>query len=268
MCVLCLRYRYAPQLAQTYRNILEWQEEYFEELTCKGLELELAEFAPSLDPDAKLTIANRDEAVLEACRHKLLGCREPALAALRNGFALQPNEGASAAAGKHALDLLPLLQLFDPPQLALLIGGRSALDAPTLLASMDWSSSSLHAGGFVEPPQLRVPAMLRRLLADENVFTPERRLHFFKWVTGRAALPMGGLEQKIELRLEDSTSAGMVSGGAGDEGTHTQAQADARLPRVQTCFHALYLPLYSSAAVLRQRLLLALEHRDDGFHLQ
>ena len=66
------------------------------------MELELGEFDPSLG-SATLTLANREHAVYAACKHQLLGCREAALAALRAGFTLQPNEGASAAAGKHAL---------------------------------------------------------------------------------------------------------------------------------------------------------------------
>lgn len=36
------------------------------------------------------------------------------------------------------------------------------------------------------------------------------------------------------------------------------AEGDGRLPRASTCFNALYLPSYSSAEVLRQRLLLAI----------
>ena len=69
-----------------------------------------------------------------------------------------------------------------------------------------------------------------------------------RWVTGRCAVPLGGLEVKIELRAEEGDAS--------------------RLPRVATCFNQLYLPPYTGVEMLRQRLLLALDHRDDGFHLQ
>ena len=61
-------------------------------------------------------------------------------------------------------------------------------------------------------------------------------------------MALGGLDVKIELRADDCD--------------------ESRLPRVQTCFNALYLPPYSSSQLLQECLLLSLDHRDDGFHLQ
>lgn len=269
---------YAPQLAQTYRNILTWDEDYFRELSTAGMALDLSEFSPSLG-HGPLTLDNRADAVCEACRYKLLSSREAALLALRAGFTLQPNEGASAgagryadlhaaapmpwpqdrascvvvsaAAGKHALDLLPQLQLFDAPQLALLIGGRCAavdapnssshrrcsvratqptrsytavrgrtsLDTPTLLGCIDWSSGSLVAGGFDDAEQLRTPRMLRQLLADARIFTPALRLHFFCWVTG--ASPCAATAQRA---LSPRRTLG------GSHGLHARAQAVVRCP--------------------------------------
>ena len=37
------------------------------------------------------------------------------------------------------------------------------------------------------------------------------------------------------------------------------------LPEVHTCTHELHLPPYNSSEQLLDRLLLALDHRDDGF---
>ena len=143
-----------------------------------------------------------------------------------------------------------MLQVFDARQLSCLIGGRSELDAQTLLESIDWSEARLGAAGFVDTAH-QVPQFLREVITDEHAFGAARRSQFFRWVTGRCAVPLGGLDMKIELRLE--------AGGLGDE---------TRLPRVQTCSHALFLPAYTSVGALRQRLLLALVHRNDGFHLQ
>jgi hypothetical protein len=140
-----------------------------------------------------------------------------------------------------------MLQVFNARQLSLLVGGKECVDTSTLLESIDWGAAQLHAGGFEGSASL-VPTLLRELLANGDAFGPERRMQFFRWVTGRCAVPMGGLDNKIELRLE-----------VGDE---------TRLPRVQTCFNALYLPLYRSVDILKEKVTLALDHRDDGFHLQ
>jgi hypothetical protein len=243
---------FAPQLQHTYRNILSWDAAYFTELEQSGMQLELAEFAPHLAnaPDsAHLTIDNREMAVYEACKYRLLTCREPELRALRAGFTLQPDDKASEAMRRHQMDLLPMLQIFDARQLSLLIGGLDTLDAWTLIESVDWSERALICGGFTTAYRAQVVHLLRRLLADENAFGADRRSQFLRWVTGRCAIPMGGLDTKIELRCEDESD-------------------DTRLPRVQTCFNALYLPAYQTVEVLRQRLLLALDHMNDGFHLQ
>lgn len=157
----------------------------------------------------------------------------------------------AASDPSHALSpprLRQMLQVFDARQLSLLIGGRAAIDIPTLLESIEWGEGALRAGGFTGASRL-VPQLLRQLLSDETAFSAEQRAQFLRWVTGRCAIPMGGLDKKIELRLD-------VDGD------------DTRLPRVQTCFNTLYLPTYQSIEVLQQRFALALEHRDDGFHLQ
>ena len=62
-----------------------------------------------------------------------------------------------------------------------------------------------------------------------------------------AALPTGGLRDKIRLKLY---------GPEPDNNT---------LPETHTCTRELHLPNYSSAQVLRAKLGVALEHVDDGF---
>ena len=98
--------------------------------------------------------------------------------------------------------------------------------------------------GFGESP---VPAAFEALLMDEELFCEGRRLQLFQWCTALGALPFGGLrDNKINLRLYEGSD-------------------DATLPETHTCTHELHLPGYSSPEQLRDRLLLALSHIDDGF---
>ncbi len=40
------------------------------------------------------------------------------------------------------------------------------------------------------------------------------------------------------------------------------------LPNVHTCTHEVHLPAYRSREQLREKLLKAVEHRHDGFHIE
>ena len=71
------------------------------------------------------------------------------------------------------------------------------------------------------------------------------RRRLFEWCTARSALPAAGLKDKIRLRHHDV--------------------ATSILPECHTCTHELHLPPYASTAQLLERLLLALDHRNDGF---
>ena len=83
------------------------------------------------------------------------------------------------------------------------------------------------------------------MLGDEEGFPEALRVQLFEWCTARSALPAAGLKEKIRLRHYDVGTA--------------------NLPEVHTCTSELHLPPYASAEQLRERLLLALEHRGDGF---
>ena len=47
-----------------------------------------------------------------------------------------------------------------------------------------------------------------------------------------------------------------------------EGAADLDLPQVHTCTHEVHLPAYSSRETLRAKLLMAVEHRHDGFHIE
>jgi len=79
-------------------------------------------------------------------------------------------------------------------------------------------------------------------------FTAEQRVKFIQFVTGSSSLPVGGIKNlspqlNVELVLND----------------------DDQLPSAHTCFNTLDLPLYSSADVLKEKLLLAITEGFEGF---
>ena len=72
-----------------------------------------------------------------------------------------------------------------------------------------------------------------------------------RWCTGLGVLPADGLrDHTIKLRL------------------YGPEVDDASLPETHTCTRELHLPNYSTAAVLRAKLSVALDHIHDGFHKQ
>jgi len=76
-------------------------------------------------------------------------------------------------------------------------------------------------------------------------FSAEERKNFLRFVWGRSRLPRAAhFTEPFKLH---------VMGTCGDE----------RLPKADTCFFTLHLPLYSSTAVMRERLLYAISHCTD-----
>ena len=79
---------------------------------------------------------------------------------------------------------------------------------------------------------------------------------FLHWSTGRREVPFGGLvpteSQKIKLRFNEATV------GSADESRWP-------LPQARTCVHTVTLSNFSSRAVLREKLLTAIVHREEGF---
>ncbi|KAK6038043.1 HECT-domain protein [Cooperia oncophora] len=78
---------------------------------------------------------------------------------------------------------------------------------------------------------------------------PQERKNFLQFATGCSSLPPGGLAN-LHPRL---TVVRKVESG------------DGSYPSVNTCVHYLKLPEYSSADILRERLLTAVNEK--GFHL-
>lgn len=96
----------------------------------------------------------------------------------------------------------------------------------------------------------------RRICYLQNVlksFTRHERAMFLRFVTGRERLPSG---LRLKLMPSSSSSASAVTS---DEPETPSEYDDDHLPHASTCFFWLSLPNYSSEAVMRSKLLFAIE---------
>mmetsp|Transcript_50447 Transcript_50447/g.139696 ORF Transcript_50447/g.139696 Transcript_50447/m.139696 type:complete len:160 (-) Transcript_50447:100-579(-) len=147
-------------------------------------------------------------------------------------------------------DLQLQLAALPPAVLCTMLCGRRTLSSQELLECFALPSSSdaeAAAAGF-DAVGSAVPAFFEAALRDDSLFDEAHRLQLLTWCTALTALPVGGLrENKIRLRLYGP-----------DIDDHT-------LPETHTCTRELHLPNYSSAATLKDKLLLAVQHVADGF---
>ena len=185
-----------------------------------------------------VTPENVHLAVLRGCHARLVSCRSVSLDAMRRGFV-------------RCEDLQIQLAALGPPhELGLVLQGKQSLSVADLLDCFVLPHTSLEeeeAAGFAAVGS-HVPESFERLLRDEAFFGETERLALLRWCTALCALPIGGLsESKIKLRL------------------YGPEVDDSTLPETHTCTREVHLPNYSSATVLREKLLLALQHVDDGF---
>ena len=214
----------------------------------------IEEFAPNrADADQPVTPENVAQVIVDGCRYKLWGEREAQLLALRKGF-------STRAAFKEPIDLASQLVPFRTPDLLRLIQGNvdpvGALELVERCICWPWDggSTAVLEAGF--PRGSVACALLRQLLEDDSVFTPERRVAFLKWATSREVVPASGLSStpagKIKLRFDAAACAGV----------HERQWP---LPYAMTCSHQITLADYTDARVLASKLLLAIDHTGDGF---
>ena len=222
-----------PELAQRWSKLLAEPQE--------GLTLEMFDETADDDTELPATAEALGGAIVAGCRHRLLGCREESLKAMRDGFT------------EH-VDLRIQLGMFSSAEMRLLLRGNTLLSAADLLGCFRMPDSSLSAqaaAGFAAVGS-EVPRYLRELILDESPETgigAEERLHVLEWATALASLPCGGLKDPITLKLWEDRD-------------------DNDLPNVHTCTAEVHLPAYSSRSVLRAKLLQAVEHRHDGFNIE
>ena len=242
--------QFDPRKATSFREILHC-------LTSDDAELAegfagaftIENFVPG-DPDEHLIVTsdNVEETMVKACKHLLWKSREGPLLAMRRGFSTQ------SAIQKEPIDLRAILMPFSTPDLGLLIQGRG-IDADELVEKcIEWPDESMQAkvnAGF-PPGSSSFFKLLEALLRSGDVSAAD----FLHWATGRREVPFGGLAategQRIKLVYAESTPIGTV-------------EARWPLPQARTCVHTVTISNFSNRAVLRNKLCVAIAHRDEGF---
>ncbi|PRW20575.1 E3 ubiquitin- ligase HUWE1 [Chlorella sorokiniana] len=129
-----------------------------------------------------------------------------------------------------------LARCFSHEELNTLVAGQCDLDA------LEWRAAARHEGGCERAPQLAW-----FWAAVEGMCQAQRR-QLMAFVTSSSALPAGGFPALRGFNGAPHPFTVSLVACEGDE----------RLPRASTCFNHLFLPSYSSAAVLEERLLQAI----------
>ena len=135
-----------------------------------------------------------------------------------------------------------------------MLHGNTELSREQLLGCFAWPDASVSAeakAGFAAAGS-EAPRYLREIILDESPETglgSLERLHLLEWSTALTALPCGGLKDPITLKFYESAD-------------------EHDLPNVHTCTHEVHLPPYATREQLRAKLLLAVEHRHDGFQIE
>ena len=204
-----------------------------------------------------LRLGNRHEAVRVGCRRLLFCSRRRALQAVQEGFA-----AARLGAG---------LRLWSVAQLTRLASGASSFDGDALLggraplhphlrfegwpAAAAAASASAKGGGNTE----------EWLLRCMRAWPARRCRQLLRFCTALEVLPDAGHPQGLATR---PITVRPWDAGTADGSEARAGAALGRLPRASTCTRELWLPQYSSAEMLEQRLAAAVESLDaEAFHL-
>jgi hypothetical protein len=165
------------------------------------------------------------------------------------------------------------LSLFSPPELDAWLRGNQGHLWPTPASFL--SSIACEHGYTIESS---VVQHLAHFVASLSI--SEQR-QFLRFVSGSDCMPLKGLSPKLTIVRRDVEGQSPTSGDDSMPATPNklppdmspsrlaamQARTDCSLPTVNTCFHYLKLPPYSSASVLRDRLRYALREGQGSFQL-
>lgn len=217
-----------PELARRWAELLAAPQH--------GLTLEMFDATAEDENELPAERSAFERAIIAGCRYKLYKVRRDSLEALRLGFE------------EHIKMFHIQLGAFSTAELLLMMRGNLTVSAAELAESFDFAAN---AGEFAQVGS-HAQRFLRELVSDDDPstgLTAEQRLQLLTWSTAFAALPCGGVDPRITVKpFED--------------------RSDEDFPVVHTCSREVHLPPYSSRAALRTKLLKALEHRDDGFHIE
>lgn len=222
-----------PEVATQMKYVLD--AESAEELEMMGLnfvvteevfgEMLTSELCPG-GAEKEVTMANRKEYVDAYIEYVILGPRKQRYQdSLINGF-------------RRLIPLgIPLLALFEPSELELILVGTPELNFEAL------EQKCQYEGGY-HPAHKTV----KRFWKIVHGMSHEQKQLLLKFATGSPRAPVGGLETMF-FRVQR----------AGPDSS--------QLPTAHTCFNTLMLPDYSSESKMKKLLLLALENAE-GFGLE
>jgi len=190
-------------------------------------------------PDIELCSGGASKAVTPANFDEFRECL------LRSILEITPK--MMAAAFKRGFDLLLNLDdfsIFTAPQFLSLINGRRC-NAP-------WDPADLMQFLRIDHGYARDDPQIQWLAETFSELLTADRRNLIKFITGAVNLPSGGWSQ-----LDPPLTVVL----------RPDARPDATLPSVMTCANYLKLPRYSSKAILKDRLLQAIQEGQDSFLL-
>ncbi|EDQ85081.1 uncharacterized protein MONBRDRAFT_29604 [Monosiga brevicollis MX1] len=212
-----------------YYNSLRWLLDNDPEPLCLTFQVDHDEYGEMVHTDLKpggadidVTKANRQEYVDLVIKHRFVNRIQEQMTAFMRGLTMIiPQED---------------LSVFDPSELELLIGGISAIDVN------DWRTHTKFLDGYTtsSPP-------VKWFWEAVHSFTKEQRARLLQFVTGTSRVPIGGF---AELYGSNGAQKFCIA----------RRGVPPELPRSHTCFNRIDLPPYESYAILRKKLLLAVEN--------
>ncbi|KIW14677.1 hypothetical protein PV08_07461 [Exophiala spinifera] len=137
------------------------------------------------------------------------------------------------------------LQAFTPDELVMLFGR----------VEEDWSMETLTDSVKADHGFNMDSKSVKNLLQTMSELNPAQRRDFLQFVTGSPKLPIGGFKSLTPMFTVVCKPS---------EAPYT---SDDYLPSVMTCVNYLKLPDYSSQAVLKERLFVAIREGQGAFHL-
>lgn len=173
--------------------------------------------------ECSVTAENREAYVRAVLQYRLVDCAKEQFNAFYMGF--------------HRCCGGPVLELFDPMELSLVICGSQE----------DLDFTELERGTIYEGFTPQTP-VVRHFWEIANAYSQEDKRKLLFFITGSDRTPVSGL---ASLQL-------VIAKGGGDKN---------RLPTARTCFNYLLLPEFDSKEELEKSLRIALDNRH-GFYLE
>jgi hypothetical protein len=157
-------------------------------------------------------------------------------------FRLRELEPAATGMRRGLAAMVPMrvLRVFTPAELSYLVQGEATIDVTRL------KGHTKYAGQYSETHRV-----VKRFWRVMDGFSDKQRVEIIRFSWGRSRLPPPG-QWPADLKFKVG------------EWRRTGQEPDSLLPIAATCSFALYLPAYSSDAVMRERLLLALGGTEYG----